>query len=291
MSATKDLLEGAIDIHVHTLPDAQNRYCDCIDLVEESQRAGLAGILIKDHTTLTSDRAYILNRIYPKIKTFGAIALNYPVGGLNPMAVEAAVKIGAVQVYMPTYCASNQVTKWGSETGPHAYPFPSDSRGISLLDEKDHLVPEVGKILEIIAASDVILGTGHISVREIFPLLRLAKELRVRKMLVTHPSMKLIGMTISEQVETVRLGAYIEHCYVATTKALASKGMTSIDEIAEQIRKVGPEGCIMSTDFGQTNNPSPVEGFEAFISQMLERGFTDQEIRRMIAENPSTLLR
>lgn len=290
MSATRDLLEGAFDIHIHALPDAQSRYCDCIDLVEESQRASLAGILIKDHTTLTSDRAYILNKLYPKIRTYGAIALNYPVGGLNPMAVEAAVKLGAVQVYMPTYCASNQVTKWGSGTGPHAYPFPSGSKGISLLDEKGKLLPEVGEILKILTASDVILGTGHISVEEILSLLRLARELGVRKMIVTHPSMKLIGMSISDQMEAIRLGAFVEHCYVVTTKVLASKGMTSIDEIAEQIRKVGPERCILSTDFGQANNPSPIKGLEEFIGQLVDRGFTDQEIRRMIVENPSSLL-
>lgn len=291
MSGVRDLLEGAIDLHIHALPDAHSRYCDCIELVKESQRGGLAGILIKDHTTPTSDRAYILNKLYPKIKTYGAIALNYPVGGLNPTAVEAAVKLGAVQVYMPTYCASNQVTKWGGGTGPHTYPFPSGSKGISLFDEKGKLAPEVGEILEIIAASDVILGTGHISVGEIFPLLKLAKELGVRKILVTHPSMKLIGMSILEQMEAVRLGAYIEHCYVVTTKALASEGTTSIDEIAEQVRKIGPERCIMSTDFGQTINPSPIKGLEEFIVKMLDRGFTDQEIRRMVNENPFYMLR
>lgn len=291
MSGAKDLLEGAIDMHVHALPDALNRSCDCVDLIEEGRRRGLKGILIKDHTTVTSDRAFILNKLYPDITTYGAIALNYPVGGLNPTAVDAAVKLGAVQVYMPTYCSANHVSKWGPGAAPLAYPFPSDAKGISLLDEEGKLVPEVGQILEIIASSDVILGTGHISVREILPLLRLAKELGVRKMLVTHASMKLIGMSISEQMEAVRLGAHMEHCYVVTTKGLASKGMTSIDEIAEQIKKIGPESCIMSTDFGQTSNPSPLEGFEEFIAQMLDLGFTDREVRRMVKENPSSVLR
>jgi hypothetical protein len=290
MNGAKDLLEGAIDMHVHAFPDAQARYSDCVDLMEEGRRNGLAGILIKDHLTVTSDRAYILNRLFPGIRAYGAIALNYSVGGLNPSAVEAAVKLGAVQVYMPTYCAANQISKWGAGTSPSAYPFPGGSRGISLLDEKGRLRAEVGEILEIIASSNVILGTGHVSVEEILPLLTLAREVGVRKMLVTHPSMRLIDMSVSEQREAVRLGAYVEHCYVVTTRVLASRGMTSVDEIAAQVREVGPEKCIMSTDFGQRNNPSPIQGFMEFIDAMLQRGFTEGDIRKIVRENPSTLL-
>jgi hypothetical protein len=290
MSGAKDLLEGAIDLHVHALPDLGDRYCDCMDLMEEGQRRGMAGILLKDHTTLTSDRAYILNRLYSRIKAYGSLALNYPVGGLNPAAVETAVRLGAVQIYMPTYCAANQVSKWGIGAGPQAYPFPGDEKGISLLNDRGKLIREVGMILEIIAASDVILGTGHISVQEILPLVRFAKEVGVRKILITHPSLKLIGMSIEDQAEAVRHGAYIEHCYVASTQALASKGMTSIDEMSEQIRGVGPERCILSTDFGQVSNPSPIKGFEEFIGHLVDRGFSDQEIRKMIKENPSFLV-
>jgi microsomal dipeptidase-like Zn-dependent dipeptidase len=66
--------------------------------------------------------------------------------------------------------------------------------------------------------------------------------------------------------------------------------MTSIDEMSEQIRGVGPERCILSTDFGQVSNPSPIKGFEEFIGHLVDRGFSDQEIRKMIKENPSFLV-
>ena len=47
---------------------------------------------------------------------------------------------------------------------------------------------------------------------------------------------------------------------------------------------------ILTTDFGQAENPSPVEGMRRYIREMLEFGFNQNEIERMTRTNPAELL-
>jgi microsomal dipeptidase-like Zn-dependent dipeptidase len=64
----------------------------------------------------------------------------------------------------------------------------------------------------------------------------------------------------------------------------------TVAEIADHIRKVGVESTVLSTDFGQEANPSPVEGFQAYLSKLAAEGFQEMELRRMAGENPTYLL-
>jgi hypothetical protein len=59
---------------------------------------GMRAILIKNHFTLTSDRAQVASDEIG-FPVFGGIALNHSVGGLNLHAVEAALKLGAKIVW------------------------------------------------------------------------------------------------------------------------------------------------------------------------------------------------
>lgn len=290
LSDVNSLLEGAFDMHVHAAPDAQPRKTDCVELVSTAKAKGLKGVLIKDHITLTGDRASILNRFHPDFMVYGAVVLNYPVGGLNPSAVEGALRLGCKAVFMPTYCAQNQVQKWGKAMPPLGYPFPKDLQGISILDENGNLFPVVHEILALIAESDAILATGHLSAHEIGILVKEAVAKGLKKVLVSHVSLKLIDLPKDLQVNLANMGAYLEHCYASVTPFLKEKGTTLPSEIARQIRAVGPKKCILSSDLGQVSNPDPVEGFGQFIGLMMGEGFDKEEIETMIRLNPENLL-
>ena len=43
-------------------------------------------------------------------------------------------------------------------------------------------------------------------------------------------------------------------------------------ELADIIRTIGPEHCIISTDFGQAFHPMPAEGLRMGIATLLEAG-------------------
>jgi hypothetical protein len=269
-------LTGLIDMHIHSAPDVQPRFGDDIEIACQADQAGMRAILLKSHVTLTADRAGIAEKAVGQLRVFGGLALNETLGGLNPAAVETAVKMGAKEIWMPTRSAAHVV----GETG--------GNKGISLLTSSGDLLPEVYSILELIGQADIILGTGHISPSESAALARAARTMGVRKILVTHPEAAFIRMPVALQVALAREGVFFERCFVDTTPLMDSA--VSLSEIAEAIRTVGVASTILSTDFGQAANPSPVDGMRAYLSALASAGFTPMEISRMAGQNPAMLL-
>jgi hypothetical protein len=128
----------------------------------------------------------------------------------------------------------------------------------------------------------MILATGHLGRAEIFALVRAAREMRLRKVLVTHAEFPSQNLSAQEQADLAALGAVIEHCFTTMYT-----GKASWDGVFESIRRAGPERCLLSTDLGQTINPPVSEGFAMFAQKLLDAGFTAAEVRRMAVTNPA----
>jgi hypothetical protein len=284
------LLAGAYDLHIHAQPDVVRRAQDLPALARSAHQAGLAGLLIKDHTTSTVGRCYTMNRIIEgDLRFFSGVALNPPVGGLNPSAVESALREGADVVFFPTYGAAHHIVRWGAGKPPTAFPLPDGVySGITILDENAHLRSECESILRMIAAHDAVLGTGHLSVPEILALLRLGKACGVRRMLVNHVTESVIAMDVEEQREAVRLGAFVEHSFFALTPSCPQH--VSLETLCDHIRQLGADHVILTSDFGQVANPAPVEGFIFYLEKMRAKGFSDEALRTMILDNPKKLI-
>ena len=96
-------MQGAYDLHMHAAPSPFHRVLDDYGLLEEAGRAGMAGIMLKSHYESTIARAILANiHCASCTKAYGGLVLNWPVGGLNPYAVENAMKRGCRIVWMPT---------------------------------------------------------------------------------------------------------------------------------------------------------------------------------------------
>jgi len=113
---SKNLMRGVIDMHVHSNPDLRKRAYDDFELMEAGIRVGARAIVIKTHQGTTMDRAYLCNRHNQIVHggnndftMYGSITLNRVVGGLNPKAVEVALKLGAKVVWLPTQSARNHL--------------------------------------------------------------------------------------------------------------------------------------------------------------------------------------
>jgi hypothetical protein len=139
--------------------------------------------------------------------------------------------------------------------------------------------------LELIRKYDMILATGHLGKREIFALVETAREMKLRKVIVTHAEFPSQNFTADEQVELAGRGAFIEHCFTTM-----HTGKASWDGVFDAIRKVGVERCILSTDLGQTINPAVSGGFAMFAQTLIEAGFTVAEVRHMAVVNPAALV-
>ena len=271
-------LKGAIDIHVHSLPDDRPRSIDAIDAARQARDRGMRAIVLKNHYESTAGLVHLVRTMVPGIEVFGGIDLNLTVGGINPAAVEHMTMVtggwGRI-VWMPTFDAENQVR------------FSKENRRFVSVLRNGALIPEVRQVMALVAKHNLILATGHSSPEEGLMLLREARSQGVQRMLVTHAINPPIGMTVGQMREAAQLGAFIE--FVGSTP-VSPDASERYDRFAAAIRQVGPDVVILSSDLGQMGNPLPADGFGAFLVAMRARGFSEQEIDRMARQNPAQLL-
>ena len=263
-------LTGLIDPHIHAAPEHIPRLLDDISLARQAQEAGMAGIMIKSHTTLTADRATIAISVVPGIQVWGGLVLNNATGGVNPSTVENAIVYGAREIWMPTLDAAN-----------HRHCHRQEPGGLSL--ETAELPEAIRQILDLIAERDLILGTGHLSTSEILKLIPAAREQGVRKVLITHPEAPFVDMPIAVQQDLAGLGCRFERTWVFTTPALGE--VLTADHLTHAIHEVGVQSTVLASDMGQVGNPTPVEGFRSFVAACLDAGFSRDDIARMGAKN------
>jgi Family of unknown function (DUF6282) len=288
-------LEGAYDLQVHVGPDVIARRIDDIDCAKEFLAHGMKGFVLKSHYIQTGERAQVVTKAVPGSRVYGAITLNHSVGGLNPVAVELAGRTGCRIVWMPTVDAQNE-TAGRVDGGSAKLPFWAKiqrelaAEGISpppltVIDESGNLIEAARSCLERIAKHDMILATGHLGRKEIYALVRGAKEVGVKKVLVTHAEFPSQSLTGDEQKELADLGALIEHCFTTTYTNKAPW------EVAfANIRRTGVSRTVISTDLGQTINPPVAEGFAMFAQRLLDAGFSEDDVRTMAVTIPTRLV-
>jgi len=247
----------------------------------------MRAILLKSQLNGTAERAEIASQ-YTDFPVFGGIALNYYVGGLNVLAVEAALQLGAKQVWLPTLHA-HQWMNSPLKTSHLSWVLKEGMKGIYMLKEDGTLKDELFSIFKKIAEYDVILGTGHISFAEAKVVVKEAAKAGVRKILVTHPLSTVLAYSIQEMKELLNSGAmFLEHTYCAVTRQVG-RPITQRD-IADTVRAIGSKYTILTTDSGQWLNPIPVQAMGIYIRDMLDLGIAEDDIRLMISTNPARML-
>jgi hypothetical protein len=271
------LLNGAIDIHVHHLPDDRARSIDAIDVARLAQSRAMRAIVLKNHYESTAGLAWVVRKLVPGIEVFGGIDLNLTVGGINPDAVEHMTRVtggfGRV-VWMPTFDAENQVR------------LSKENRRFVSVSKNGELLPAVKEVIALIAKHDLVLATGHSTPAEVLMLLREARSAGARRSVVTHATQTPVLMDVGQMQEAAKLGAFIEFVGGNPNGAAAAR----LDAMADAIRRVGPQFVIVSSDLGQVGNPLPPDGFGAFLTALRARGFSAAEVDRMAKQNPATLL-
>jgi hypothetical protein len=286
-SQVRELLEGAIDIHIHSAPDVYPRILNDVELAFQAQEMGMRAILVKNHFTETAGRARLASQV-TGFPVLGGIALNLAVGGLNSHAVRTALKLGAAVVWLPTLHAREFVAK-KSHVANLAGELGQDLEGIYILNDDGGLKEELYPILDLIAEHDSCLATGHVSIAEAMAAVKAAAEKGVRKIIVTHPLASFVNYSPKEMKEILDLGAtFLEHVFNDTTRQVGHP--ITRQALFEGIRAVGSDHCIISTDSGQWLNPVPVQQLGIYIQDLLDFGFSKQEVRTMVADNPARVL-
>ena len=284
-SVARDL-RGAIDIHVHADPDNVPRSLDGLEAARFARDKGMRAIVLKSHFDPTAGLALLARKAAPGIEVFGGIDLNLPVGGMNPHAVDHMARVNGGwgrMVWMSTFDSENQIRT----SKPNAPPALSLSNGFVRVSQNGALLPETKAVIAAIRKHNLVLASGHVSAEEALLMFEEGRRLGVRGMVATHGMSAPTSLTVDQAQQAAKLGAFIE--FTSGTLATPS-AQARVDRLADDIRKVGVEHAILSSDLGQAGNPLPADGYATFIDALRRKGFTDQELDRMAKQNPARLL-
>ena len=267
-------LDGVVDLHVHAGPDSRPRSVSDTQAAKAAQAAGMRAILLKNHFTMTADRAVLAMEQVDGIEIFGGIVLNRAVGGINPEAVRQMVQFAGGRgrvVWLPTFDAEWYVTNAG---GGEAF--------VSIM-QNGRPAPAVLEVFSLIGEYDLLLAMGHSAPEEVLALIPEAIDRGVTRILVTHVFSQ--GASLEQMKEMASTGALMEIDWLAV-----HNGGRTITDYAEVIGEIGAEHFVMSSDLGQADTPLHHEGWELYIRAMQEAGLSAVEINRMARANPAFLL-
>jgi hypothetical protein len=289
------LLKGAIDLHCHSGPSMMPRDLDHIEALEEASAAGFRALAFKDHYYSVTPVAKLLERRYAHLKVamITGVVLNNAVGGINPHAVDHALKLGGRLVWMPTFSARNHIEEHERDPNFHRkFPEPGkvmlEVTPLTALDERGRIRDEVKVVLDLVAEHDAVLSAGHLNIAEIWPLFEEAKARGVKRRLVNHPTY-VIGASLDDIHTLAGDGVYLEHS-MCMFMPDSKFHFFDPETLKALIEAGGPERTILGSDLGQAGNPRPVDGFRQVIEMCLDIGYGEAVIRKLTSGNAAALV-
>jgi hypothetical protein len=271
-------LRGAIDIHVHSYPDRVPRVLDGLEAARQARDKGLRAIVLKSHYDPTAGLAWMARKAVPGIEVFGGIDLNLPVGGMNVHAVEHMVQTNGGwgrMVWMSTFDAENQVRSTKA------------NRPFVRVSDNGALLPETKAVIAAIAKHGLVLASGHVSAAEALMMFEEGRRVGVRAMVATHGMSTPTMLSVEQAKRANALGVLVE--FTGDTMQ-GPNARARVDRIAADIRSIGVEHAIVSSDLGKGGAEMPVDGFATLLEALRQKGFTDRELDQLVKDNPARLL-
>ena len=133
------------------------------------------------------------------------------------------------------------------------------------------------------------LGNEYLFQMQAQQTIEICNSKGVKKIIITHPLASFVNYSVEDMKEVLDLGAtYLEHVFNDTTRQVGHP--ITREALFSGIKAIGAKHCIMSTDSGQWLNPVPAQQMGIYIQDMLNFGFSDRDVRTMVADNPARLL-
>jgi hypothetical protein len=287
-----DLVQGAIDPHVHSGPSIAPRGVDHLELLEAYSAAGVAAVVTKDHDYSGVMTAALISKHHPELRTkiLSSIVLNNVVGGFNPYAVEHTAAMGGKVVWMPTLAAENHL-RW-EKTSNWVHPASTQKMrpavGIPVLDNNRAVRDDVKEVLDIIARNDMVLASGHLHVSETWLVFEEARRRGVTRLVLTHPE-DIVDASMNDVKGMAAMGAFVEHSLCMFVEGSKFK-TCSAEDLRQHIDAAGVDQTVLCSDLGQTGTISPLEGLRRGIRLCIDLGYDDMQIRKMVSSNAARML-
>lgn len=278
-------LKNTIDLHVHAAPDNLPRKTTIAQAAEEGLKAGMKAMAFKSHTRPISGIVNEANRTLGIEFSHSSLVLN-DFCGFDPEYANREIKNGIKIIYMPT----------------HPYTDGKPDR-LGVFDGK-HPKKGLIELLKSAAVNNLAVATGHLAGKEALLLVKEARRMGVRKILVTHPDLKLNCMSLDTQKKLAKMGALLERTFYSCINPnypnKDEAGLVEEDgqkyspekirELVQTIKATGVENNLLSSDLGQPANLNPVEGFRFYLTKLAEAGLSQGEIDVMAKLNPAKIL-
>jgi len=285
--AEDEILEGAIDCHIHAYPDFVPRSQDMLGIAIDAAKAHMRAVVFKDHFHLTAGTAYMTQQVIDemvadgrldhRVEVYGGLGLNL---GANPEAVRVGLRYPAFKtVWFPTFRSYG----WARTAG-----IEDRDDYVRLVDDDGNVLPDVRAIMEMSAEADICIGLGHTDYEELLPLCTLARAVGVRTVL-DHPLLELNKLSIDEMQTLADLGTYVG-TYCQPMIPSIYQPVVDPYETLETIRAVGAERCVAGSDFGQVLHVDTIAGMRIFIRALLGFGLSKEDLVKIVRDAPARLL-
>ena len=291
---TIELLKGSVDNHIHCCPHINKRSTNIFEVIKKAEQLKMHAVGLMDNFSNTSGYASLVKKYLPKLKlkVFGGLIMEPPSGGVSYENAKISLNYSYFQ-----------------NDGAKFISFPTHhTRHIAKLEKrkKNYIkncfhVPDTGptqetmKILELIAQKNIVMNTGHLSAKETINLVKYAKKIGVKKILIPSNTFDLTTIT-----KLKKFRPKFEFSYFFISKA-TDIPLTHVDGEKHKIqgtnekllkiliKTAGPKNVILSSDCGVSILPKPHIGFSNFINHIQKLGFSKKEIEYMIKINPKKL--
>ncbi|TDD84631.1 hypothetical protein E1293_12600 [Actinomadura darangshiensis] len=287
--AIASVLDGLVDMHVHSGPSPFPRRFDHVEAARDGARIGMRAMVAKSHHHNTQMDVLAMKGRLAGVaaSVYGGIALNSTVGGLNVHAVRMCLRMGGKVVWFPTISSGRHI-----ECHPEDGAFPTTTVPLTLdridiVDESGALKPQVIEILDEIKEREAVVNGGHMHPASIRTLFEAARDRGMTRMVVSHPDF-VIGADPGLCRELVGLGAFVEH-EIGMYDPEGNMGWDP-KQLLTWIDTLGPEHTVLASDFGQAANPKPVDAWLRVAGALLDLGLPAKDLRRMVCDNPAHLL-
>ena len=267
---------GMADLHVHAAPSLLPRHGDDRATVEAERAVGFSTVVLKAHEGSTVERAAAAGD-----GVYGGVVLNSAIGGANPDAVEVAARLGGRLVWMPTVSARTHQAGASS-------PELSVHRGFELrpvdVITNGTLLPQWFEVLDVVAAYDLLLASGHLSADETVVLFREAKRRRVRRLLVNHPKMGFLHWNDEASTALQALDAHLELGILPDLLGDAEHSSLTLT------RAYPTSLLVFGGDLGHADHPPPATAVAPWLADLEKHVGTDTAVTIMTTQTRSLLL-
>jgi hypothetical protein len=276
---TDPALIGAIDLHAHFGPDSYDRQWDAFEVVKLAKERGLRGVVLKNHWSESAGLATLIRKYGTQgIEVFGAVTMDTPVGGVNPMAVRYMSDVegnwGRI-VWMPTHDSEHEVN------------YYKETRAKAVVSRNGKLIPEVFEVLDLIKERNLTLATGHVEPEEALMIMAEAKKRGITRIIVTHPLLgpQFTAMSLPQLQESVKLGGAVE--ITAGTLSRDGAGKTHAIDV---IKALGAQNVFVGSDSGLVGTPNHPDALAMAAKSLRAAGFSETDLNWMFKDTPARLV-